>query len=109
MKQRSAHWGRAHAHQHFAEQSRHRALPTYCLLCEVRIMPKDRAAHRTHCPGRGKALPHDAWIGRSDVERPYRFAVAREAKKGLVRTDDEGRYLLRDVEMVIDLEVMRRG
>jgi hypothetical protein len=90
------------------------ARPTTCLLCGTRMMPSDRAAHRSRCPGRQEPEAFDTWEsestarGRGIATRTLRRHAARGALRSRER-DGHTEYLTRDVEQLVDVRELFGG
>ena len=85
-----------------------RTRPTHCLVCEMRLMPSERAAHRLRCTGRATPDRFDFWetelaarargFGSNELRRLGDRGALR-ARGGAGSTQE---YLVRDLEQLED-------
>lgn len=77
--------------------------PSFCLVCEMRLLPQDLAAHRMRCEGRPQPDKLDLWEAiESSIARGATLdELTRLTRAGAIRSrENEGARLLlvRDVE-----------
>jgi len=85
-----------------------RTRPTHCLVCEMRLMPSERASHRLRCTGRATPDRFDFWETEL-AARARGFGSAelrRLADRGALRArsgaGNAQEYLVRDLEQLED-------
>lgn len=93
------------------------AAPAQCLVCGVRLMPKELAKHREEsCEGRGEPHQYDSWMPEMEIVNSKGIGMGllrRLGKSGAVRRREgpgsKDEYLLRDVEQYIDAHGLFEG
>lgn len=86
------------------------AAPMACLLCGVRVMPKDLAKHRKEsCEGRAEPHQYDTWMPEMEIVNTKGIGLSllrRLGKSDAIRKrpgpESKDEYLLRDVEHFLD-------